>query len=99
MPIFTQFIKNLFLIKAQIFAFVLGPTQRVRPFDPLLYTCRAIYIVGMTNTQALSLQLKTLYSGQSLSDQDALNASQRLVKFVEILMQVNAQQPKGHKYD
>ena len=53
----------------------------------------------MTNTQALSLQLKTLYPGQSLSDQDALDASQRLVKFVEILMQVNAQQPKRHKYD
>ena len=77
----------------------MGLTQRVQPFDPLLYICRAIYIVGMTNTQALSLQLKTLYPGQSLSDQDALDASQRLVKFVEILMQVNAQQPKGHKYD
>ena len=77
----------------------MGLTQRVQPFDPLLYICRAIYIVGMTNTQALSLQLKTLYPGQFLSDQDALDASQRLVKFVEILMQVNAQQPKGHKYD
>lgn len=77
----------------------MGLTQRVQPLDPLPYTCRAIYIVGMTNKQALSLQLKTLYPGQSISDQDALDASQRLVKFVEILMQVNAQQPKGHKYD
>ena len=73
----------------------MGLTQRVQPLDPLIYTCRAIYIVGMTNAQALSLQLKTLYPGQSLSDQDALSASKRLVEFVEILMRIQAEQPQG----
>lgn len=49
----------------------------------------------MTNGQSLSLQIKTLYPGQYVSDQDLLDAGQRLTEFVKILMEIKAQQPQG----
>ncbi len=73
----------------------MGLTQRVQPFNPLICHTFARYIENMTNGQSLSLQIKTLYPGQYVSDQDLLDAGQRLTEFVKILMEIKAQQPQG----